>query len=197
MSLSVYQFKIVLEDTHPLIWRRIIVPESYSFWDLHVAIQDSMGWMDCHLHSFQIRDTKENKAIMIGIPDDDFMDDEFEILAGWLISIKKYFISEGTQLEYIYDFGDDWVHKITLEKIMPESPEMKYPTCIAGEYACPPEDCGGTPGYAELLEILKNPKHEEYDEMIDWIGKDFDPDEFHVDDIVFDDPKRRFKRMKK
>jgi hypothetical protein len=194
VSKSVYQFKLKLKYINPEIWRRILVPESYSFWDLHVAIQDSMGWEECHLHKFKIK--KENQVLSIGIPDDDLFDRESELLAGWLTAIKKYFQTEGTSISYVYDFGDYWEHEITLEKIFPENPDQKYPTCIGGENACPPEDCGGPPGYEEILRVLKNPKNDQYKDTRDWLGEYFDPKDFNAEEVVFDDPKIRFRNIK-
>src|SRR5437762_7386745 len=86
----VCQFLIVLPNTDPLVWRRIQVPESYSFWDLHVAIQDAMGWKDYHLHEFIVIDSKTGRTTRIGIPDDE-MPDERPCLAGWKITIARFF----------------------------------------------------------------------------------------------------------
>ena len=145
---KVYQFKITLGGIEPPIWRRIQVPGSYSFWDLHVAIQDAMGWTDCHLHVFRILDPGTDDTEEIGIPNEDRFVGEPEILPGWDLSIKNYFSEANTRATYEYDFGDGWKHEIVLEKIFPRKPGTKYPTCIEGRRACPPEDCGGFPGTA-------------------------------------------------
>jgi hypothetical protein len=194
MFTSIYQFKIELKDTDPLIWRRIAVPDSYTFWDLHVAIQDAMGWADCHLHEFHVMDTSENKIMTIGIPDEE-LEDELAVVPGWEVPIKKYFMKENDTIEYIYDLGDDWAHQIILEVIQPIAQGKKYPICLDGKRNCPPEDCGGVPGYEYLLEILADPKHEEHKEMKDWLGRDFKPDYFDCRDVKFTDPKRRLKRI--
>lgn len=127
-----YQFKIVLQNAKPPIWRRIQVPESCSFWDLHIAIQDAMGWNDSHLHSFVVRrDPKQPLAqdVHIGIPSDE----DFEkILPGWDTPIEKYYTKEGQQALYWYDFGDDWKHTVILEKILPAENGVGYPRCVAG-----------------------------------------------------------------
>ncbi|MFQ5794054.1 MAG: plasmid pRiA4b ORF-3 family protein [Candidatus Bipolaricaulia bacterium] len=186
---QVYQFKITLEDSKPPIWRRIQVPQTYTFWDLHVAIQDSMGWVDYHLHEFEIIDPA-NGVVRIGIPEGDF---DREVLAGWRQKIADYFSMENRLAGYVYDFGDNWVHKIQLEKILPREKNINYPICIKGKRACPPEDCGGIWGYEELLETIKNPNHEEYEEMLEWLGGEFDPEHFDVKEVSFDDPDKRRK----
>jgi hypothetical protein len=174
------------------IWRRIQVPETYTFWDLHVAIQDAMGWLDYHLHEFEMINPSTNSKVIIGIPiDDDFFDRD--VFPGWNQKITDYFSMENSKANYTYDFGDDWRHKIQLEKILPRVQIVNYPICIKGKRACPPEDCGGIWGYEELLEIIKNPEHEEYEQMLKWLGGDFDPEHFDVKEISFDDPAQRRK----
>ncbi len=191
---NIYQFKISLEGISPPIWRRIQVPENYSFWDLHVAIQDSMGWLDSHLHSFILKNPSTGEKEEIGIPSDDFID-EIPMLPGWKENISKWFKEENKKVEYIYDFGDDWHHGVTLEKIMPTEERIKYPRCIAGKRACPPEDCGGVWGYHDLLEIISNPAHEEYEEMMEWLGGEYDPEAFEPTKVEFDNPKERLKNI--
>ncbi|MBM4305550.1 MAG: plasmid pRiA4b ORF-3 family protein [Deltaproteobacteria bacterium] len=191
------QFKVTLKDIQPPIWRRIQVPDKYSFWDLHVAIQDSMGWLDYHLHVFQIHGLRRSKVVEIGIPDDEI--DEDVILPGWNIPIRDYFREPGNTALYLYDFGDGWQHEVVLEGILLKEEGIKYPRCIAGKRACPPEDCGSIPGYYDLLNVIKNPKHDEYDEMIAWLkghAKNYypyDPDRFNPEQVHFDNPKKRWK----
>ncbi len=190
---QVYQFRITLKGIKPPIWRRIQVPEIYTFWDLHVAIQDAMGWDDYHFHEFEVVNLSTGLKVNIGIPTPE---DEFfsrEVLPGWKEKIADFFSMENRTARYVYDFGDDWEHKIQLEKILPREKGVKYPICIKGKRACPPEDCGGVWGYAELLEIIKDPRHEEYEEMMEWLGGDFDPEHFDVNEVSFDDPDRRRK----
>lgn len=187
-SHNIYQFKITLEGIKPTIWRRIQVPETYTFWDLHVAIQDAMGWLDCHLHQFDIINLKTDRKDSIGIPDEY---GGIETLPGWKTSISSYFSLSNKKADYEYDFGDCWRHKVNLEKILPLESNIKYPRCIAGERACPPEDCGGIWGYENLLEIIKDPNHEEYEERLEWLGDNFDPEDFNPADVHFDDPKER------
>ena len=186
---QVYQFKITLRDIKPPIWRRIQVPETYTFWDLHVAIQDAMGWSDYHLHEFEIAAPSTDLKVNIGIPDEDF---GREILPGWKQKIADYFSIENRSADYTYDFGDNWEHTIKLEKIFPRDKNIDYPICIAGKRACPPEDCGGIWGYENFLEIISDPDNEEYEDMIEWVGE-FDPEHFDVKEVSFDDPDKRRK----
>jgi len=187
---NVYQFKITLDGIKPSIWRRIQVPETYSFWDLHVAIQDAMGWTDSHLHQFELTNPKTGEAVEIGIPDEEW---DAEALAGWDVKIADYFSTKNPTARYVYDFGDNWEHTLNLEKILPRDEKVEYPICLDGKRACPPEDCGGLPGYEALLINLSDPDSEEYEETIEWLGGDFDPEYFDPLDVYFDDPDERRK----
>jgi hypothetical protein len=193
MKNKIFQFRISLQGIEPLVWRRILVPASYSFWDLHVAIQDSMGWLDYHLHIFRIRQKIHHSEIEIGIPNEDRFEDETEILPGWEIPIADYYRDVGVTSIYEYDFGDNWKHEITFEGILLRENGQKYPKCIGGAQACPPEDCGGIGGYQELLEVISNPKNEGYEDMIAWLGGKYDPSKFDPDMVKFDNPKKRWK----
>ena len=185
----VYQFKITLKRIKPPIWRRIQVPETYTFWDLHVAIQDAMGWTDTHLHHFEILSPARGLKEEIGIPDEDFINKR--ILAGWKQKIADYFSNENNKADYIYDYGDNWKHIVELEKMLPREKGIKYPICVGGERECPPEDCGGTWGYEGFLKAIMDPKHERHEELLNWVGGNFDPEGFDIKDIVFDNPKKR------
>lgn len=192
------RFKVSLLDIDPVIWRIIEVPETYTFWDLHVAIQDAMGWLDYHLHAFVPASSGESSAIHIGIPEGP-MDDEF--LPGWTVPITRHFAKPGDTAGYEYDFGDGWAHVVELMAIEAAERGAKYPRCIEGERACPPEDCGGVPGYYRLLEILADPSDEEHDEMVEWLkghAKSYWPyhgEEFDPASVAFWDPKKRWKMM--
>lgn len=188
---QVYQFKITLKDIKPLIWRRIQVPKTCTFWDFHVAIQDSMGWFDGHLHEFEINNPLTGLKTLIGIPEEEFAD--YKVLPGWKIKIADYFLRENKSANYIYDFGDNWRHKITLEKILPKENNVTYPLCVKGERACPPEDCGGTYGYEDFLKIIGDPDDEQHEEKLEWIGGEFNPEHFDPNEVTFDDPAERFK----
>jgi hypothetical protein len=196
-SKVVYQLRVSIAWISPEIWRRIVVPESYTFWDLHVAIQDSMGWLDCHLHEFTVPGAGKDR-IRIGIPSHE---DDPDPLPGWEVPIAEHFDRPGRLIWYIYDFGDDWYHQIVLEGILLADSSTKYPACIAGERACPPEDCGGLPGYEHLLDVLADAKHEEHKEMIAWLKgharnyHPYKPSEFNADKVRFSDSKKRLKSL--
>ena len=193
---QVYQFKILLKDIRPPVWRRIQVPETCTFWDLHVAIQDAMGWTDRHLHEFELKiDPTGEMDVRIGIPDDDVIADHV-VLAGWKLVISKIFSREHNKAEYTDDFGDEWTHEILLEQILPREKGVVYPLCIDGRRACPPEDCGGPPGYEDFLEIIMDPRNEQYHEMLDRVGGDFEPERFNAKDVFFDNPKERLKALR-
>ena len=188
----VYRFKVSLKDIKPPIWRRIEVPANYTFWDLHVAIQDAMGWSDSHLHEFEIKNPHTNEMIKIGYPDMEYGEN---ILICWKELIANYFTPVNKTASYIYDFGDYWQHKVQLEQIHPVEKGQSYPKCLNGKRACPPEDCGGVGGYYNLLEILSDPMDEDYETMIEWLGEEYHPDFFDLSEVGFDDPKERFQNL--
>lgn len=150
--LHVYQFKISLLEIKPLIWRRIQVLETYTFWDLHVAIQDAMGWTDSHLHEFNILNLKTMKNTVIGYPDEmaGIFDEDRVILPGWKQNIRDFFSLSNPNAKYEYDFGDCWEHDITLEAILPKDPQSKYPQCLDGARSCPPQKI------AEVIQAMRN-----------------------------------------
>ncbi len=189
-----FQFKVTLEGVVPVVWRQIQVPESYSFWDLHVAIQDSMGWQDYHLHLFQLVNPTTGQTESIGIPDDEGFEDDPGTLRGWEFAIAHYFTQPGTSARYEYDFGDDWQHEVVFEDILPRVPGTRYPRCLAGAQACPPEDCGGVHGYEEYLKAIRDPSHEEHETMLEWRGGDYYPNAFSPEAVHFDDPQERWRR---
>ncbi|HAF50353.1 MAG TPA: hypothetical protein DCL04_04490 [Synergistaceae bacterium] len=189
----VYQFKITLKGSKPPIWRRIQVPETYTFWDLHVAIQNAMRWGGGHLHAFEMRHpvTGERMTIKTIYEDDLFLGRE--VISEHAQKIANWFSMENRVANYIYDFGDGWEHRIELEKILPRDENIEYPICIAGKRACPPEDCGGIWGYGEFLEAIRNPEHERHEELLEWVGGEFDPERFDPKNVYFEDPEERRK----
>ena len=192
----VHQFLVVLSGTNPLVWRRIQVPEKYSFWDLHVAIQDAMGWLDYHLHEFRLLDATEQQVVSIGIPTDDDPEDR-PVVPGWQVPLSKFFDQRNWHAPpaiYAYDFGDDWQHALVHEGHESADDGRKYPRCIAGERRCPPEDCGGVHGYQEFLQVIADPDHEEHESMLEWVGGGFDPKAFDPAAVKFDDPRKRWKK---
>jgi hypothetical protein len=170
-NMDIYQLKITLKRIKPPIWRRIEVPASIKLGELHDVLQDVMGWEDAHMHQFMIGNTT------YGVPDR-----EFDVRNENATQLSQV-ASEGGTLVYEYDFGDSWEHLIEVEKVSPAESGKHYPVCIAGKRACPPEDCGGAWGYENLLATLSNPDDEEYEEMREWAGEDFDPEALDLDEV--------------
>ncbi|MBI3756884.1 MAG: plasmid pRiA4b ORF-3 family protein [Deltaproteobacteria bacterium] len=176
-AAQVYQLKITLRHSKPPIWRRLLVPSDMNLAKLHHVIQEVMGWTDSHLHQFKIGNIYYGTTYpddFGGMPE---TRDERKARLNMLVSrLKAKFI-------YEYDFGDSWEHDVVLEKILPPESGIKYPLCIAGKRACPPEDCGGVWGYDNLLETIKDPNHPEHEDMVEWLGGDFDPEAFDVEAV--------------
>jgi hypothetical protein len=176
-SSAIYQFKVTLKESGHPIWRRIQVPDC-TLGELHEVLQVVMGWEDCHLHQFLVRGESYGPPD----PEDALWDMEKHDEEGISLSqIVK--MGRKTRFTYEYDFGDSWEHEIVLEKTLEPEPKVRYPRCVEGERACPPEDCGGVWGYAELREAIADPKHESHEEMLEWIGGEFDPEKFSVDEV--------------
>ncbi|HPL16363.1 MAG TPA: plasmid pRiA4b ORF-3 family protein [Spirochaetota bacterium] len=173
-SDQVFQLKITLNDIKPPIWRRILVDSDVKLPDLHKIIQTSMGWINSHLHQFIINDQ------FYSIPDGESF---CEVVDYRRIKLNSLFNVPKSKFIYEYDFGDGWEHTIVIEKILSRDKNTYYPICVDGKRNCPPEDCGGSGGYENLIEIIKDPKHEEYSEMMEWLGGDYNPEEFNIDEV--------------
>jgi len=179
LPAPVYQLKVALQGAKPPIWRRIQVPGNITLEKLHGIIQVCMGWSDQHMHQFLIDRT------CYSLPGDDDL---------WQTSRPKneakYTLQDldkkiQPRFQYIYDFGDDWIHQITVEKTLPAEAGKTVPKLITGRRACPPEDVGGIHGYMHLLEVLSDPEDEEYEAMTEWLDMDFfDPAQFGKEDIA-------------
>ncbi len=171
---ALYQVKITLQDIRPPIWRRLEVRSDISLADLHRAIQGAMGWENCHLYAFECDDRR------FGPRDSDFDPFDEELVSDRTARLDAVLTEAGSKMLYRYDFGDDWLHEIVLEAIRPMPPggRAPKPRCVGGGRACPPEDCGGPFGYAEMLKALKNPRHREHARYREWLGEDFDPEWF-------------------
>ena len=175
-SNQIFQLKVTLKNSKPPIWRRVQVRSDTRLDQMHQIIQAIMGWWDYHLHQFIIF----NKYF--GVPHNDYlgfmdMNDETQY------RLDDFFSEEGIKCIYEYDFGDSWEHVLLLEKIQTTEEGVHYPVCIKGKRACPPEDVGGIWGYEDFLEAIQNPEHEEHEMYIEWIGDEFDPEAFDLDDI--------------
>jgi hypothetical protein len=169
---AVYQLKITLKDVRPPVWRRVQVPDC-SLAMLHEIIQVAMGWENYHLYDFVVGG--ERYTDPRGMDDLDMED------AG-KVKLSQVAPKEKAKLRYTYDFGDNWQHEVLVEKVLPPEEGQKYPVCIAGKRACPPEDVGGPWGYMEFAEAIRDPQHERHEEFIEWRGE-FDPEVFDPDAV--------------
>jgi hypothetical protein len=160
---DVFQLKITLLDTRPPIWRRVLVDGDRTLDHLHEVIQAAFGWWNYHLHEFEVGRTRYG----VPDPDEDWGEpprDERRARIGAIAGA-------GGSFRYTYDFGDGWDHRIVVEAVRRSDSASAVPACVDGRRACPPEDCGGTWGYRELLEILADPAHPDHDERREWIGR--------------------------
>ncbi len=174
-TTPVFQLKVTLKGTKPPIWRRVLVDASSTLGQLHEVIQAAFGWWNSHLYEFEFGRTR------YGLPDPDgfhFGPPTRDARKARLEQVAD----AGSSFTYTYDFGDNWEHKVTVEKALDASPVASLPACIDGRRAGPPEDCGGVWGYEELLAILANPSHPQHAERAEWAtawgGAGLDPDAF-------------------
>ena len=170
----VYQMKVTLLDIRPPIWRRFLVASDRTLYRLQLILQTVMGWDNYHLYRFTI------DGVRFGEPDEEY---EPDIKHARRTKLCKIIDAENQKIFYTYDYGDGWEHEILVENILPMTSGTQYPICLEGERACPPEDCGGPPGYDRLLEIIQNPGDEEYEHMMLWVGGHFDPEAFDLQEV--------------
>ena len=174
-----YQFKITLFESRPRIWRRIQVQDC-TLDKLHEHIQTAMGWTNSHLHHFEVGKQLYGDPILIG---DNFEDMEYEDSTATNLSDIIPENRRKFRFDYEYDFGDSWHHEILFEGCKKMEAGKKDPLCIEGERACPPEDCGGIWGYPNFIQAIENPEHERHEELLEWIGGEFDPEEFDIEEV--------------
>ena len=167
----IYQLNIELKESQPKIWRRIQVSGETTFSELHDIIQLTMGWGHDHMYEFMLKKTRifDFEEVFDDGTDPLERDSNDTFLDEVVPRVK-------TKFTYIYDFGDNWEHQIEVEKIFPPEEGMTYPICLEGERACPPEDSGGIWGYQHKLEVLADESHPDYNDVLDWIGEDWDPE---------------------
>ena len=174
-----YQLRVQLDGIEPPIWRRILVPGDILLEDLHDVIQIAFGWDNAHMHQFILKDKTTTRPSGFGV-DGMFGDDEGEDESQ--IRLSDVAMRVRSKLRYVYDFGDSWHHTIVVERRDKAKDPDTVPRCVGGELACPPEDCGGIWGYAHFCEAIANPDHPDHDQLIEWVGGDFEPLVFDVDD---------------
>jgi len=185
---DVYRLKVYLKGIKPQIWRRIEIPGDATFWDLASAIMDAMGWEGYHFFDFHVKVPGTDIHEYIGHPSEEFE----ETLPAWEIKLSDYLMREKDKCDFIYDYGDNWQHVVRLEAIHKADDAISYPVCLGGKRACPPEDCGGVPGYQKLLTALKNPELEDSQFVLEWVGDSYDPSQFDKKNVVFQNPDKRF-----
>jgi hypothetical protein len=166
----VVSLKVTLCDIKPPVWRQILMSGDSNLYDVHMAIQVTMGWMDSHLHAFNIDGKRYSDPRAM---EDYENEDRLKLTALIKSGITKF--------RYVYDFGDNWEHDVAIEEA-PSANSATLPTCVAGARHCPPEDCGGPWGYEELVAVLADPAHPDHGEQKEWIGEDFDPEYFSLSD---------------
>jgi hypothetical protein len=176
-GVPLYQIKITLAGSKPPIWRRVIVRANMPLDRFHDVIQQAMGWTNSHLHQFIIGRT------FYGVPDPGFPGMGSETLNEKRYTIADLAPAARKKFMYEYDFGDGWCHELLVEKVLPPDAAFKHPVCLAGAKACPPEDCGGIYGYYDMLAALANPRHPSHEELTEWIGDEWDPEWFDLNQI--------------
>jgi len=174
----IYRLKVTLMETDPPIWRRLLVPGNTTLRRLDRVIQTAMGWTNSHLHIFTAG------GVVYSEPDPEW---EIDVMDERRVRLERIAKQAGEAFVYEYDLGDSWQHQVLVEEVRFASPGVEKPSCLGGERACPPEDCGGVGGYYHTLELLRDPTHEEYEETKIWIesmtGGPFDPDVFDIEAV--------------
>jgi hypothetical protein len=163
-----FALRITLRGIEPAIWRTVIVPAEMSLGELHEVLQIVFGWQNSHLHDFEVSDIRFG---MVDVEDELFAVDEHAAPLG---AVAR----EGSRFTYRYDFGDDWEHDVAVESVIANGAQGIV--CSGGARACPPEDCGGAHGYANVLGVLANPDDDEFASMKKWVGRRFDPERFDI-----------------
>ena len=165
---KVYEFTISLRNTSPIVWRKVLAHEFIAMDELHILIQASMGWENRHLYNFKINDKSYS---------DEESAQEMDILVSDGIELCSI-LGDTKKFTYTYDFGDGWHHDIEIIATIENDPRMRYPACIGGENACPPEDCGGPHGFDNLKKVLAGKKSKDKDELLAWVGGYYNPTTF-------------------
>lgn len=175
---KILELDITLKGSKPAIWRRVLVPADLTFRELHYVIQFAMGWTNSHLHQFVVGRYERCIGCLL---EDGF--DSAEMEDGRKVAMSEVLTKPEDKIDYEYDFGDGWEHLLKVKKVHEAEAGKYYPVLIGGARACPPEDCGGIPGYVNLVNIMKKKSGSAYKEMAQWLGKDFDPEAFDMEEI--------------
>jgi hypothetical protein len=170
----IYQLHIALLDIHPMIWRRLWIPDNLKLSKLDRVIQAAFGWTNSHLHEFRISGER------YGMTEIESMDGDEELKSDKKFTLTKVLSDTVKEFEYEYDFGDCWRHRVVVEGIMAATPYNDWPLCLAGENACPPEDIGGPGGFEDFVQSMADPEDDDHFENWNWHGGPFDPKGFDV-----------------
>jgi hypothetical protein len=174
--MAIYRIHIALLDIKPPIWRCVELSSQTTLRQFHRILQIAMGWTNSHLHEFLVGRQR------YGVPDPAY-DGPGEVIVEGNVRLSEVLYTAGAEMCYIYDLGDYWQHSVKLEAIVPAAPGIEYPRVLDGARSSPPEDCGGTSGYANLLDVLIDPKHEDYQHLRGWAGERFNAEVFSLNDV--------------
>lgn len=167
---SVFHLRVQLQDTNPVVWRRLLVPGSVRMSKLADMLIFAMGWTNSHLHSFRVNDK------LYGMHAEDWPDEEIDENDFTVLQVLR----EQRRFFFDYDYGDGWEHEIVIEELTWSYFGLKFAVCLDGANACPPEDVGGPGGYMAFLEAIGDLEHEEHDSYLEWVGGPFDPAAFDL-----------------
>ena len=182
-AAPIYQLKITLAEVEPPVWRRIRLRGDLRLDRLHAVFQKAMGWQNAHLHEWTVGGRR------YGAPEPD--EPHYEVEDESRLTLREAAPVQGVRFEYVYDLGDNWTHDVVVERIDPPDPKSSSPECLAGERACPPEDCGGAGGYERFLDAIRDPRHPEHEDLLAWAGGRFEPEAFDLAAV-----NRRLRRTK-
>ena len=172
---TVFQIKVILMGIIPLIWRRIQTKDC-NLVELHDLLQVTMGWEFEHLYRFIIGGIKYAD---LGMASQEDTEDACDTNLSEILPARN----RRPRFHYKYDFGDQWMHQLIVEERFPLEQGVQYPICVAGQRACPPEDCGGPWGYSDFVEVISNPDHRRHEQLLEWVGGEFDPERFDLESV--------------
>jgi hypothetical protein len=170
----IVQLRITLKDVRPPVWRCVELPSTATLAQLHRVVQVAMGWSGSHLHCFRQGD------VVYGVPD---RDEPGTVIHERRVCVADLLAEPGDRLLYEYDFGDGWTHEIRFEGIAAPQRDARYPRCLKGKRACPPEDVGGPWGYAAMLARGPKKKVPAPPRALRLHESDFDPNAFDLDTV--------------
>jgi hypothetical protein len=184
-NANIAVLRVELQDIEPLIWRRVGVRGSITLPELHGVIQAAMGWLDNHLWEFTVNERRYG----LHIADDPDWNQRITNAAG--VTLASLLGTGVAEIVYLYDMGDNWEHRVIVEKLKPTESGTLYPQFLGGERRCPPEDCGGFPGYYEFLSSITGKQSKSRRAALDWYGRPYDPDDIDEEQIIANLEKHR------